>query len=88
MGQAKQRGTYVERVQQAQSRVTAASQAEREARFNEAQARRRAALDAEQDAVIEVGADRSIVVGGGGGSSYRSRGLIAAALIAALTPAR
>ena len=86
MGQAKQRGTYVERVQQAQSRVTAASQAEREARFNEAQARRRAALDAEQDAVIEVGADRSIVVGGG--SSYRSRGLIAAALIAALSPAR
>ena len=87
MGQAKQRGTHADRVKQACDRTAAVSAAKREAAFNEAQARRRAALDAEESKRIDVGAGRAIVVSGGR-DRLRNRDLITAALIAALGPLR
>ena len=87
MGQAKQRGTYAERVQQAQASADADSAAKREAAWSEAQARRRAALDAEQAERVDLRGGRAVVVSGGRGRLV-NQALITAALIAALGPVR
>ena len=74
MGQAKQRGTYAERVQQAKNRVVAVAAAKREAAFDKAQAIRRASIDSD---------GRAVVINGGS-ARRANNALISAALVAAL----
>ena len=74
MGQAKQRGTYAERVQQATSRAVTAAAEKRAAAFEKAQAIRRASIDSDGPAVVVRG----------GSDRRANNALISAALVAAL----